>query len=791
MRRYLRFPGIFLILGPVILYAPHLLGRGALYFGTPALQFHPWRVFALRALLAGELPLWNPLSGMGTPLLANYQSALFYPPNWALLLLGLAGGPAIAWGQALLVVIHLVLAAWGMAQLTRWLGLGELAQVVGGLAFGLSGYLVARAHFLSINAALAWMPWVLLLAGDLVRPQGASRSARRFLRLVLAVAMLLLAGHAQTAWYALLLAAAWAVFWSLRPNLSPRQGSPGSKKPAGLAEGPTGGWLARTMRASALFAAAILVAMGLAAVQLFPTAELLAQSQRSGGADLEFVMTYSFWPWRLLGLWMPGFFGSPASGNYWGYANYWEDAVYIGLLPIFLAIGALWKGRRDALTWFLACLILLSFLLALGKNTPVFPFLFQNVPTFDLFQAPTRYSIWAVFALALLAAFGAERWQAPSDKRGQARAGLWIPVAGAVALGGFAARIAAPYLDPSFSEAAILAGLLGVTAAALALPIDRKPWWRWAVAGLVAVDLLIAGWGLNPRISGAFYRDDPLPEASIFNTLAGQRLYMEEGHEYELTFNRFFEFSVFAAGGEKYARALRAAMLPNLNLLHELPSANNFDPLLVGRYARWMDGLETAPTRLRTWMLEEMSVGLVSVIDLQTEPGVRYVPFPGKARVQWFPCAQLASTSDAAWAMLFGSREPIGEAIVVEAPSSGEGPVCGSGGLQGTDGQALVLDQSGNALRIRVQSERAGWLLVRDTFYPGWQAFVDGQPAEIFVANYVFRAVSVPSGQSEVELRYRPPAFTTGLTASILSGLFVVLMAWKCGRDLEYREAQS
>ncbi len=90
MRRYLRFPGIFLILGPVILYAPHLLGRGALYFGTPALQFHPWRVFALRALLAGELPLWNPLSGMGTPLLANYQSAVERPIYATLLLRSLA-----------------------------------------------------------------------------------------------------------------------------------------------------------------------------------------------------------------------------------------------------------------------------------------------------------------------------------------------------------------------------------------------------------------------------------------------------------------------------------------------------------------------------------------------------------------------------------------------------------------------------------------------------------------------------------------------------------------------------
>jgi hypothetical protein len=83
---------------------------------------------------------------------------------------------------------------------------------------------------------------------------------------------------------------------------------------------------------------AVVFATLLAVAQLLPTAEYLLQSQRAGAVEYEFAMTYSFWPWRFLTLLAPGLFGSPASGDYWGYANYWEDAVYIGLLPFLLGL---------------------------------------------------------------------------------------------------------------------------------------------------------------------------------------------------------------------------------------------------------------------------------------------------------------------------------------------------------------------------------------------------------------------------------------------------------------------
>src|SRR4030066_8161 len=107
----LQLPSLPVWLGPFILLAPVYLAGKALFWGTPLLQFVPWWSYAWETLLAGHLPLWNPLVGMGAPLLANYQSALFYPPNWLVLLAGIIGGISwAAWLQTLLVVLHL---CWG------------------------------------------------------------------------------------------------------------------------------------------------------------------------------------------------------------------------------------------------------------------------------------------------------------------------------------------------------------------------------------------------------------------------------------------------------------------------------------------------------------------------------------------------------------------------------------------------------------------------------------------------------------------------------------------------------
>src|SRR5262249_52544820 len=61
-----------------------------------------------------------------------------------------------------------------------------------------------------------------------------------------------------------------------------------------------------------------------------------------------------------------------------------------------------------------------------------------------------------------------------------------------------------------------------------------------------------------------------------------------------------------------------------------------------------------------------------------------------------------------------------------------------------------------NRVVVSVDKGPAGWLVLTDIWYPGWTCTVDGQPAEIRRADYLFRAIRVPEGAREVVFRFEP-----------------------------------
>lgn len=811
MRRFLPDPlYLLLILAPLGLLSPLIFSGKALFWGTPGLQFVPWRYLAWELLKSGELPLWNPLSGMGAPLLANYQSSLAYPPTWLLFALSWLGGiEGLAWGQTLLVWLHWCLATVGMAQLARGLGLSRLSQVVSGLAFGLGGYLVARAGFLSINAAVAWLPWVFYFAGQVASPglRGEGGWASALIKLSLVAAMQLLAGHAQTAWYTCLGAFLWAGYWGWL------DGKPGSRETGYGSRQPL-------LRIAGLFLAWARLGMGyllaviLAAVQLFPTAEYLAQSQRASEVTFDYAMTYSFWGWRLLTLIAPGLFGNPAHGDYWGYANYWEDALYLGLLPLLLAIAAIigWARRvvksrhppepqpegglspraGNEAAPFLIFLTLMGFLLALGKNTPVYPWLYRHIPTFDMFQAPTRFSIWVAFSLALLAGIGAHAWRRP-----QGAALYWTRLgtaaAFAICLGAGLTGLLMGEVSPTFIKAAALAGFWGVGAGLLSLlappaaPSEQKSRspndprkiavWVWAVGVFIALDLIVAGWGLNPGIPTSFYSREFPENISLRETLAGRRLYLPIDLEEELKFDRFLRFDTFYPG-ENWDN-LRAVLLPNLNVLERIPSLNNFDPLVPGRYAVWMKSLSQAPPETLWKLLDLSGAGAVEEINPASPSGVsfRVLPEGFGRRARWVACARYAENgADSLRAVLDAAFDP-DRLVIIEAAEKADLPDC----IQSNDpAKVELLEEKANRLVFGVRSDVPGWLLLADPWYPGWRAQVDQQDSPIFRADYLFRAVWLPEGEHRVVFTYRPFFFWVGVGLSLAgwSGMaFYALLA--------------
>lgn len=764
---------IFLL--PFILLAPVFVAGKALFWGTPGLQFIPWQATAWETLLNGELPLWNPWLGMGAPLAANYQSALFYLPNWlGLLAYALGGVGALAWLQAPLAALHLAWAAWGMGRLAQRLHLDPLPQAIAGIAFALGGYLVARLHFLSITFTVAWLPWVLLGVYTLTQKPHHRRS---WLGLAFSLGMMLLAGHAQLAWYSILLAGLWAGWLSWHSQ--PSQATWRSK----LVELGSA-WL--RLAGAGLFAAA------LSAVQLLPTAEYLLQSQRAQAVAFETGLDYSFWPWHFLTLLAPGLFGSPVQGNYWGFANYWEDAIYIGLLPVLLALGVLLRrSSKDAspehknLISFFRWLLPVTILLALGDNTPLFPWLYRHVPTFDMFNAPTRWNIWLVVGLALLAGIGAHRWRRPAG-----RSLYWTRLgtmgAFAVSLGAGLAWLLLKGVKATFLSATALAGLWGVLAGGLSLlappagrdqtsPKSAPRWWSWAVIAVVGVDLLVAGWGLNPGIELDFYRQPSASASDVRRLIGDGRLYLPQDDERQIKYERFLRFDTFHLLEDW--RNLRTVLLPNLNLLDNLRSANNFDPMVPGRYASYIELLEVSKGELHEKLLNRMAVSGVEVVDSSAVLGIRFIQQENNlGRVRWTACSEAVEGQENTWKLLVDPDLDPTHTVLIETAQ--EPTTC----EPATRGEAHLLIETANRLLIQVEAPTAGWLVVADTWYPGWEAQVDGEPAEILPADGVFRAVPVPAGAHQVTLVYQPVAFRIGALLSLLAWLTAGALAYRLWR---------
>ena len=82
-------------------------------------------------------------------------------------------------------------------------------------------------------------------------------------------------------------------------------------------------------------------------------------------------------------------------------------------------------------------------------------------------------------------------------------------------------------------------------------------------------------------------------------------------------------------------------------------------------------------------------------------------------------------------------------------------------------------------VRLKVIAPTDGFVLLRDTYYPGWHAYVDGKRAPLYRANFLFRCVPVPAGEHDVLFRYRPRSFTIGavISVSTLAVLAVVGLA--------------
>jgi hypothetical protein len=341
--------------------------------------FYPYWTEATRAVQSGRLPLWNPYLFMGSPFMANSQVGLFYPLNW-LLWKTLPAHRSVH----LTIVLHLCLAGFNGYLFGRMsFRMGRIGSWVVGATFALGGYLGAQVEHINQLQGLAWLPLMLALCDwrwtEKPKPHKAGRRVA-FAALALVLALVLLAGHTQTAFISLI---------------------------ALVVHGLFSGWLhSREWRGlvhrGMFLGATVVVGVALAAIQLIPTWELAGLSIRAGGLPFNERVSFSVSPLYLGRALLPGFDQPVVPAHI-------EYVAYVGIIGLVLAgVGI---GNLRAEDHHLKSQILLATLgmfLSLGLYNPVYVFLARYIPGFAHFRVPARWLTLTVLGLSSLAGWGGE-----------------------------------------------------------------------------------------------------------------------------------------------------------------------------------------------------------------------------------------------------------------------------------------------------------------------------------------------------------------------------------------------
>ncbi|HRA19962.1 MAG TPA: hypothetical protein PLZ56_05930, partial [Anaerolineae bacterium] len=707
-----------LLLLPLLFFQPLMGlvgGRQYLAEGDFIDQFMAFAGFAVRELADGRLPLWNPYAYGGAPFWADIQSAVAYPPNLALYLTA-----AAVWGRLpllaleLSVLLHLGLSAaltYGFAR--RHLG-DRGGALLAALCFGLGGYLSGYPMLqLAILEGVTWLPlllWAIERAADGdAAADGGQQSAKSGARRprpdpwqALALALIILAGHPQTALHLGIIGLGFALWM---------------------------GWgRARSLRPTATYLLSALLALLLSAPGWLPALDFMRRSTRAS-ADYA-MLSGGFPPAELLGALLPGL-------------THWSP-LYLGLLPLVLALAAMGRWLRaeaggdrplapagdgmaapvEALAppaiW--PILGLAALLLSLGRHAFAFDLFYLLAPGFDLFRGQERAAVAVSFSGAMLAGWALARW-----RRGDGGIGRAVALGGVAAagLGALLAAVAAPELR----AAAGRLSLLGLAAAALAGGAATGRLSRRALTAalmlLVLGDLYLATAGVNLQAGAPAELNGGAIVAALRES-APQRV--ENDHR----------------------------LPPNFGMLHGVEATSGASPLKLAHWEALRSGLADQPARWWDLMAVSHVLTWKDRLDLPSErllsqgnaaePVYLHRLESAGPQLWWAASAEAVGDNAAALARLRDPDFPVFSRVLLHdgAPASdveADAPAA-SARAQGSD--VALADRGTGFVSARTQSGAPGWLVFSEVHDPGWRAWVDGAPAPVLRADLALVAVPVP-----------------------------------------------
>ena len=786
------------------------------------LQNYAWKNFIQESLRQRTIPLWNPYLFAGVPFLAAGQHGAYYPFGIVFLLLPLAR--AYGW----YTVLQLWLAGLSAYFLGRVLGQRRGSAFLGGLVFQSCGFmLVSAAVFPMIIGAAVWLPFLLGCLEMVIRRATDEERGGATLPWVVVGAVALgcqvLAGHIEITYYTLLVMAAFAA-WRLAPRLwrTWRAPRPPRRRLFALLKPPA--WLLSL----------VLLGLMLGAIQFLPFAEVGQTNFREGSATLAEIRGWAFPPRRILTLALPNFFGNPAHHDYtdvfsgqripftvnssgqpnpngaqssdWGIKNYVEGGIYLGILPLLLALLGVWSAvrerRRRGPISFFALLSLAS--LAFIFGTPLYALLYYGLPGINQLHSPFRWVFPLSVAVAVLAGYGADfvgENAGISSPKNIIRwlGGLAMGAGGLLLLGLAISRLfyntLAPIVERVFRGLALAAnafanarafysyefwqllilGLVLVVAGGLlwfsrSSGRARRLLWLAAAAALIGADLYSASAGFHAAVDPQLLTFQPAllqwltkqPGVWRFTTFdpQGQKpLNANAGWSYHLQDVRGYE-SVIPKQYTTYMAAIEPQNELPFNRVQPIKDWQALNsPLLDLLGVKYIVTAETIdlPKLQRVWEGERLRV----YENLAVAPRAFTLPQTATVRTP-DPLERMAAFDPRQYVLVAAATEESDATPAALAP-------------------AEMVAYGSIEVIVRAAVDEPSWLVLADNYAPGWDAFVrplaaDGAETETEITRVDgnFRGVRLAAGTWEVRFRYSPLSFKLGGLVSFMGGIILL-----------------
>lgn len=683
-------------------------------------MMYPWKSLVIDQLKSGQWPFWNPYNFSGTPLLANIQTAVFFPTNLIYFILPLL--PSwILW----VIILPLIFSIFWFI-FFRSLRLSIPAAILGSICAANLTFLNVWSELVMTLQTILFLPLILWAT-----TQFANTKRRVYLFLIpLFLAFSFFGGHPQTALYVFFLSGVYFLFQKIPFKF---------------------------------IIAIYFFSITLSSVQLFPTIELYQQSAREDPTLQKFIMTTTL-PWsNLATIFAPDYYGNPATNNF-RKNNYDNSIGYAGIVAIVLA-GIAITSKRSKLTNFFFLLAIFGLAFSLWPLALVFPLL--HIPVLST-GFLSRNMIFFELSVAILAAIGLDNLIKSKQK-------VFKPIA-IIFLCYVFLTVATIFFHPADRLVSLKNLVLPISIFITCSISILKFYSRFKNLFLIIIlglTILEYSYFFNKYQpfspakfvfpnhpvfsflqSTGFDRYFGVDRAYIDNNFATYyRVYGPEG--YDPLFIRRYGELLKASGDGKFPKSI-PSYDAYLNKGDNQFSKKLFDILSI----KYLIDKTDEPNKDFGPNEERFPSGEYTFIK-QVNKWKYY------ERKTALPRTFLAGNFEiGSLEKVYDSGINLRETLILEKTPD----------LQPEKGNwsAQIIHYEPNKVIITTASEKPKLLFLSDNYYPGWKVFVDNKENKILRADYTFRAVAVPAGNHEVIFKYEPLSFYAGLAISLLS--FIILL---------------